>query len=156
MSTTNSFSFGSWTIKETKSHILESEGEKRKNFEENLELPHLPEMLFADNCLEFTHKNGFGMKFCALDALKRVDAHRDLIKVAYADEWKESRTSQEGVDNVVQPHDWTYTTDYNGTIIPGELESIKVIPTKERINLEKLKVRIILFSINLPNIKKNC
>ncbi|CAD5112146.1 DgyrCDS1385 [Dimorphilus gyrociliatus] len=141
MSTTKSFSFGLWTITETKSHILESEGEKRREFEENLELPHLPEMLFADNSLEFVHKNGFGIKFCALDALKGVDAHRDLIKVAYADEWKESRTSQEGVDNVVQPHDWTYTTDYKGSLISGELESIKVIPTKERINLEKLKIR---------------
>lgn len=148
MSTTNYFSFGSWIITETKSHILESEGEKRKNFEENLELPHLPEMLFADNSLEILHKNGFGIKFYALDALRRVDAHRDLIKVAYAGEWKESRTSQEGVDNVVQPHDWTYTTDYNGTIIPGELESIKVIPTKERINLEKLKVRPILSNLH--------
>ena len=48
-------------------------------------------MIFAQNWLRIEHKDGYGLLFDALDALKMVDAERDLMKVAIAEEWKESR-----------------------------------------------------------------
>lgn len=60
-------------------------------FESQLELPQLPEMIFADNILHIEHSSGFGIQFTALDALKCVDAHHDHIKVAVSQAWKEAR-----------------------------------------------------------------
>jgi type 2A phosphatase activator TIP41 len=48
-------------------------------------------MVFADNLLRLEHAAGFGIEFNALDALKRVDAHNDLLKVAVSDAWREAR-----------------------------------------------------------------
>ncbi|XP_061618148.1 TIP41-like protein [Phyllopteryx taeniolatus] len=46
----------------------------------------------------------------------------------------------EHCQEVVKPYDWTFTTDYRGTLIGEELQ-IKVTETTERINLEKLRAR---------------
>lgn len=56
-----------------------------------LELPHLPEMVFANNILTLSHKSGAQIEFNALDALRAVCNGRMPLKVAYADAWKESR-----------------------------------------------------------------
>lgn len=60
-------------------------------FEKELELPNVPEMIFAENVLRLQHASGFGLEFNALDALKRVDAHNDLLKVAATKAWREAR-----------------------------------------------------------------
>ena len=60
-------------------------------FEGELELPQVPEMIFADNVLRLQHAAGFGVEFNALEALKLVDAHNDPLKVAVAQAWKEAR-----------------------------------------------------------------
>ncbi|XP_067675487.1 TIP41-like protein [Haliotis asinina] len=136
------FQFGPWTLTSTKSHILESEGHEREKFESELELPQLPEMVFADNTLSLQHQGGFGLVFTALGALKLVDAHQDPLKVAAAEEWQNARSSCEHIKNVVKPFDWTYSTDYKGEVITVDNKpGFKVTPTSERIDLEKLKVR---------------
>ena len=56
-----------------------------------LELPSLPEMVFGDNTLQIDHAAGFGIQFNALDALRLVDNKHDLMKVAVAEEWQNSR-----------------------------------------------------------------
>ena len=48
-------------------------------------------MVFADNVLRLEHSDGFGLEFNALDALKRVDAHNDVLKVAATKVWREAR-----------------------------------------------------------------
>lgn len=48
-------------------------------------------MIFADNVLRVVHSDGFGIEFNALDALKRVDAHHDPLKVAVSQAWREAR-----------------------------------------------------------------
>ena len=48
-------------------------------------------MTFGGNILEIQHAAGFSIQFNAVDALRLVDAHNDLMKVAMAKEWKESR-----------------------------------------------------------------
>lgn len=105
-----------------------------------MNMPSLPEMLFGDNVLRIQHADGYGIEFNAIDALKRVNNMEDAVKVACAQEWQESRADSEHSKEVVRPYDWTYTTDYRGTLL-GEASHIKVSETAERIDLEKLKVR---------------
>lgn len=98
-------------------------------------------MLFADNHLTLTHKNGFGITFNPYDALKLVDPTADLIKVKVAKEWKESRSDCEFIDKLIHPFDWTFTTNYRGTLL--EIDGRKLITnnSNERINIEKLKIQ---------------
>ncbi|KAK7107324.1 TIP41-like protein [Littorina saxatilis] len=131
--------FGPWTMSSIKSHILESDGAERERFEKELELPQLPEMVFGGNKLTLTHKDGFGIEFSALDALKMVDAHNDPLKVAAAKVWREARADCEHIQNVVKPFDWTFSTHYKGTLCGKP--AMKVTETSEHIDIEKLKQR---------------
>ncbi|KAI2660147.1 TIP41-like protein [Labeo rohita] len=97
-------------------------------------------MLFGDNVLRIQHADGFGIEFNAIDALKRVNNLQDSVKVACAQEWQESRAESEASKEVVKRYDWTYTTDYRGTLL-GEHTQMKVTPTAERIDMEKLRAR---------------
>ncbi|XP_009074592.1 PREDICTED: TIP41-like protein [Acanthisitta chloris] len=107
---------------------------------EELHMPSLPEMMFGDNILRIQHDRGFGIEFNATDALKCVNNCQGMIKVACAEEWQESRSETEHTKEVVKPYDWTYTTDYKGTLL-GDTATLKVVPTTEHINTEKLKAR---------------
>lgn len=60
-------------------------------FEKYLELPALPEMVFGDNKLTLQHCDGYGITFETLEALKLVNNHCDLLKVADAEEWAKTR-----------------------------------------------------------------
>uniref|UniRef100_A0A1I7YHI2 TIP41-like protein n=1 Tax=Steinernema glaseri TaxID=37863 RepID=A0A1I7YHI2_9BILA len=107
-----------------------------------LELVHLPEMIFPNNTLTITAANAKNPKnttiqFNALDALKRVDAHNlPNVQVGVSKEWQKKRT-QISLDHKVKDFDWTYTSDYDGTIGDG----FKVSEAKEgeRIDMERLK-----------------
>ena len=48
-------------------------------------------MVFGNSALQIDHSAGFGIHFNALDALKLVDNKHDLMKVAVAEEWQNSR-----------------------------------------------------------------
>lgn len=151
------FEFNSWNIHVQKSHILQSRctnspscdshsSTSTENFnlcdfckyEKELELPQIPEMTFASNKLKLSHSKGFSIEFNALDALKLVDSKNDLMKVAVAEEWSESRLDP-SIKDVVKPFDWTYTTDYKGSLSESNL--VKISQTTERINIDKLKVK---------------
>ncbi|XP_057677615.1 TIP41-like protein isoform X2 [Corythoichthys intestinalis] len=97
-------------------------------------------MLFGENILRIQHNDGFGIEFNAIDALKRINNSEDTVQVACARQWQESRVGSEHPQEVVRPYDWTFTTDYRGTLI-GEEMQMKVTETTERINLEKLRTR---------------
>ncbi|KAL4608724.1 TIP41-like protein-like [Arapaima gigas] len=132
------FTFGPWKVTAAKTHIMKSKDIER--LAEEMNMPSLPEMLFGDNVLRIHHTDGFGIEFNAIDALKHVNNMKDSVKVACAQEWQESRADSEHSKEVVKPYDWTYTTDYRGTLLGDDLK-IKVTPTTERIDLEKLKTR---------------
>ena len=97
------FEFAPWILTSVKSHILPSKCPKGSCMEDDKEpckiccysrsltLPHLPDMVFPENVLRIQHPNGTGLEFNALDALKLVNPNQDLIKVAIADAWQESR-----------------------------------------------------------------
>uniref|UniRef100_H3D9R6 TIP41-like protein n=2 Tax=Tetraodon nigroviridis TaxID=99883 RepID=H3D9R6_TETNG len=132
------FTFGPWKVTAATNHIMKSKDIERLADEMNM--PSLPEMLFGDNVLRIIHADGYGIEFNAIDALKIVNKMEHTVKVACAQEWQESRMDSEHSKEVLKPYDWTYTTDYRGTLI-GEDPQIQVTKTTERIDLERLKAR---------------
>jgi len=148
------FDFGPWTLNVSKSHILESQcrtpgacGAVAEadteglcafcRYSRVLSLPGLPEMCFPDNSLRIQHTAGYGLEFNALEALKTVNDHEDLLKVACASEWKNSRDNLPEINSVSKPFDWTFTTDYRGTLLGHH--KLAPQPTEARIDMEKLK-----------------
>ncbi|RJE21139.1 hypothetical protein PHISCL_06514 [Aspergillus sclerotialis] len=78
-----------------------------------------PEMIFGDNFVSIEHeKTGWGITFNAFDALDRVDKTGErMLEVAYSKEWQRSREkTHEGIKEIVKPFDWSYSTDYRGTL----------------------------------------
>jgi len=138
--------FHDWIIKYTKSHILHSQcstADKCANdsttcdfckYTNALELPHLPEMVFANNVLYLTHVSGGQIQFNTLDALKHVSNGKLPLKVACSDAWKESRPLHL-LEEKIKPFDWTFSTDYRGTVTGN----CKIEETDERIDIERLK-----------------
>jgi len=45
----NNYQFKKWYIETSKGHILASKGPVREKYENDIKLPHLPDMLFAGN-----------------------------------------------------------------------------------------------------------
>ncbi|XP_007899520.1 TIP41-like protein [Callorhinchus milii] len=132
------FNFGPWKLTANKSHIMKSKDIER--LAEEMNIHSLPEMLFGDNILKVQHAGGFGIVFNATDALRRVDNGHGTVKVACADAWQESRADSEHSKEIAKSYDWTFTTDYKGTLM-GDQVKLKVTPTTDRIDLEKLKAR---------------
>lgn len=144
-----SHSFDDWTIAYTKSHILKSvcindnkcvQGDEKccelcvYNFA--LELPHLPDMVFHRNVLTISHKGGACLQFNPMDALKMVRNEKLDLKVACSDEWRESRSAADTQEKV-KPFDWSFTTEYKGTVNEG----ILVEQTDQKIDMFKLMKR---------------
>ena len=105
-----------------------------------LELPQLPEMIFPNNklVLKVAGKEDFLIEFNTFDALKRVDAKNlPNVEVGPSAIWKEARKNHLDVLNKSQPFDWTYSSDYSGTLGPN----VKVEETPLKIDIEKLKRR---------------
>lgn len=97
-----------------------------------------PEMIFGDNLVAIEHPpSGWGIKFDAFDALDRVDKTGEKrLKVAYSKEWHQSREDSHDIKEVVKPFDWSYSTDFRGTLSPT---SPAFSPTPTPIPLELLR-----------------
>jgi len=133
------FNFQNWAISTTKHRIMNSA--ESEEVHGKLELPHLPDMLFIHNHLDLVHKDGLSIRLQPLPALERVDATQDLIHVAASKEWLESRKNESSAAQhlkVVHPYDWTFTTDYSGTI--AHQKELRIEETEEKIDYEKLKI----------------
>ncbi|KAI6247020.1 TIP41-like protein [Erysiphe necator] len=88
---------------------------------EKLGIP-VPEMIFGDNFLSIEHlASGWHLNFNAFDALDRVcKTDEAMLKVSYSQEWSKSREkTHDTIKQIVKPYDWSYTTDYKGSIIKG-------------------------------------
>ncbi|CAL8077668.1 unnamed protein product [Calicophoron daubneyi] len=111
-----------WLLSIKESHILRSGGQERKDFEDKLDLPSLPEMIFDVNEVRvvYTSENmteSSTICFNALDALKLVDCTKIPMELPFAKDWKESRSDLEGeVVDKPKPYDWTFTTSFTGTL----------------------------------------
>ncbi|CAH1229609.1 TIPRL [Branchiostoma lanceolatum] len=132
------FSFGPWTITAVKSHIMPSDDMEK--LASQLDIPQLPEMLFGQNVLRIKHSGGFGIEFNAVDHMKLVDNKHDLMKVAVSEAWREARAGSEHIHEVIKPFDWTFTSNYKGTLLKDSVP-LQVEETIELIDIEKLKQR---------------
>ncbi|KAF6225027.1 hypothetical protein HO133_010222 [Letharia lupina] len=77
-----------------------------------------PEMIFGDNLVSIDHESGWGLQFNTYDALDQVDkTGGSMLQVAHSREWQSTREKKhEGITEVVKPFDWSYSTDYKGTL----------------------------------------
>lgn len=60
-------------------------------YNNTLELPHMPDMVFPNNVLTLKHQDGALLQFNALDALRHVSNGKINVQLACAEAWKESR-----------------------------------------------------------------
>ncbi|CAJ0936070.1 unnamed protein product, partial [Mesorhabditis belari] len=100
-------------------------------------LPHHPELLFPDNELIIRWKNhpNAQISFTALEALKMVSTSKlPDFQVASAATWQEARKGLEEFREYEKPFDWTYTTEYAGT-----LKEVHESETEDAIDMETLK-----------------
>ncbi|KAG5673671.1 hypothetical protein PVAND_003697 [Polypedilum vanderplanki] len=70
---------------------------------------------FHKNSLLLEHESGATINFTPLESLKRVRNEKLDIRVSCSDEWRESRPKDK-TEEKLKPFDWTFTTDYQGTI----------------------------------------
>ena len=109
---------------------------------EKLSIP-VPEMIFGDNLVSITHvPSNWSLTFdtpSALDAVDKTD--KKMLKVAYARDWESTRegTTQK-IKEVVKPYDWSYSTEYKGSVKEGEAGA-RFSATEESIPIELLKRR---------------
>lgn len=98
-------------------------------------------MTFARNALTIKHSDGFGLEFKTLDALRGVSKEPLDLEVGVAKLWQGARTECEFAKrSVVKPFDWTYSSDYQGSLIAADsIKKLVVCPTDERIDIEKLR-----------------
>lgn len=108
---------GQWKVSTRKQPILKAD--PIEELSNRIGIP-IPEMIFGDNFVKIEHlPSGWTLDFNASDALDRVSKTEEgMLQVAVADAWKKDRDT-EGVQQVVKPFDWSYSTDYKGTTHPG-------------------------------------
>lgn len=107
---------------------------------ESLGIP-VPEMIFGDNLVTISHiPSGWSISFNAYDALDGVDKTGEkMLQVSYARDWSASREkTSAGIKEVVKPFDWSYSTEYRGTVSPDKAQ---LASTDRQIPLELLKRR---------------
>lgn len=132
----NQIEFEGWLIETCSGRILASTSDDREKFESQLSLPSLPEMIFSENVLKISRIGfNFQLLYNALDALSLVDSKNEIIKVATSKTWVEARHDSEHITNIIQPFDWTFSTEYIGTIIGKH----QIEATEQKIDIEKLK-----------------
>uniref|UniRef100_A0A8D8Y880 TIP41-like protein n=2 Tax=Cacopsylla melanoneura TaxID=428564 RepID=A0A8D8Y880_9HEMI len=148
VSKTEEYEIELWKMGASRSHILASQCSEAPECVKpdslcdfcrysTLTLPHLPEMVFPGNILKLTHAGGCSIEFNPLDALSSVLVGEMPLVIACSEAWKSSRKSTGFTQSHIHPFDWTYTTQYTGTL-EG---SWTVEKTSIEIDLEKLKQR---------------
>ncbi|KAJ1673333.1 Tap42 interacting protein, partial [Spiromyces aspiralis] len=99
----------------------------------------MPEMIFGNNYFRAKRTDGgHGIELCALDALRQVKTGPNSYKevqVRIAENWT-NRSRYTGINEVVKPFDWTFTTNYPGRCL-GSLEFVQT--TKYSIDYDKLR-----------------
>lgn len=88
----------------------------------------MPDMLFNNNLLRLEHFSGVGIEFNPLDALKAIEETKDPLRVAVADGWQSARADFTFARSIVKPFDWTFTTNYRGTLLSAIKKSTKHKP----------------------------
>lgn len=143
-----SISIDDWTITSCKKPILNSVELEKWESEYLPGLGTLPEMIFGNNFIKIENvKHNWQIEFNALDALKLVSLEDTGIRVSYSKDWIESKkrvnqnknTTKKNNDvdvdeveidkflKIVKHYDWTYTTEYKGTIHDDDEKSNEAV-----------------------------
>lgn len=77
-------------------------------------------MTFASNILRLEHTDGFGIEFTCIDALRCLSSENYIPKVAAAQAWREARPLADYSKEDEDHFDWTFTTDYKGTLFGND------------------------------------
>jgi len=103
-------------------------------------MAHMPDMTYPENGLSLTHSSSITIDFNVLDALSPVIIKSiglpNGMKVGPSEAWLKSRTNSEYVSKVHNAaFDWTFTTDYPGTLnVPGSIQE----GSNDRIDFDRL------------------
>lgn len=158
----DTFLFGEWTACAHRSHILGSKCstpvvcQKAKEpgtsagtehclfceYSNQLKLPVFPDMTFARNKLTVQHEKGFGIEFNCMDALRSVcpDKSDSELQVGVASAWQQARSDCEFSKKILNRFDWTFRTEYTGSLIPASDGSPLIVETtSQSIDMERLK-----------------
>ncbi|CAK4079655.1 unnamed protein product [Aphanomyces euteiches] len=143
------FKYKDWMIVAHKSHITPLQALEDLGNSVGLTPP---EMVFGKNQLLVMHKpSGFCLSFIAAEALAcchfKAGDDKEQLQVSMARD--QPSTKGDDVKKLAISYDWTYTSDYKGTLarVNGdgvanvEKNTVHVEATQERIDYEKLKVR---------------
>ena len=143
-----SISIDDWIITSCKKPILNSVELEKWESEYLPGLGTLPEMIFGNNFIKIENvKHNWQIEFNALDALKLVSLEDTGIRVSYSKDWIESKkrvnqnknTTKKNNDvdvdeveidkflKIVKHYDWTYTTEYKGTIHDDDEKSNEAV-----------------------------
>ncbi|SMN20849.1 similar to Saccharomyces cerevisiae YPR040W TIP41 Protein that interacts physically and genetically with Tap42p, which regulates protein phosphatase 2A [Maudiozyma saulgeensis] len=127
-----SISINNWTISSKKRPILNAEELNNWETKELRGLGALPEMIFGNNFIRIMNtEHKWGIEFNTLDALKMVSLSDSGIRVAHSKVWLDSKLQQQQQDimgdsssidmenslKIVKNYDWTYSTEYEGTVV---------------------------------------
>jgi len=110
-----------------------------KSWGTKLQLGILPEMVFGNNYLKITN-NSTNQELCfnCIDALDLVNKTTlPNIEILASEKWRKGNLATlEGMigQETIQPFDWTFTTDYKGTLP----DTCTISPTEEKIDIVKL------------------
>eukprot|EP00897_Mesotaenium_endlicherianum_P000722 jgi/Mesen1/10650/ME000009S10439 len=106
-----------WIV-ETKKHPILSQQEVAQ-FQNELQVAHLPEMVFGGSSLDLTHAaTGVKISFNALDGLRGwVQEQLPPVHIPASALWKQK--NDQSVQSV-QDYDYTFTTNYSGTVSATE------------------------------------
>lgn len=155
-----SITVNDWSIYTIKGPICLSEELDHLN-DTRYDFP-LPEMIFGNNCVRLVHDpTGRVIEFNTLDALDSL-ANKADFKVAYYKEWLSTRPKAQNSEDenqsvqtkldlegtqrskseheclsldleLVKPYDWTYSTNYKGT-----LSNVAFVDSEKEIPLDRL------------------
>lgn len=129
-----------WEISTSKRPI--SNSREIDEASDRLTIP-LPEMIFGNNNVRVRHaESGIDIEWNTIDALDAVDKNGTDLKVSYSADWNKTRDEHsEEIKHVTKPFDWTYTTDYRGTLrgVDHEKNLPRWVETEELLPMELLK-----------------
>jgi hypothetical protein len=97
------------------------------------QLHSMPDMLFNNNLFRLEHSSGVGIEFNPLDALRSVRETSDPLRVAVADGWQSAYADCPFAKHISRPFDWTFTTNYRGTLLSAIRSSIGSVASESRI-----------------------
>ncbi|SCU91193.1 LADA_0F08614g1_1 [Lachancea dasiensis] len=141
---TPSISIADWKVSTRKKPILNSK--ELEDWEVILGGLTLPEMIFGNSFVRIENeKTGWSLDFNALDALKAVKMEDSGIRVSYANKWINSKREQQRTSEldenslqIGQHYDWTYTTNYKGTVRNGNCDKHFIQDDSLELPIDKL------------------